>query len=80
MALILKKSSRPLVGKSGQEFHIPFLHFIKMSSFFKLGQVLKGKFGEYIVSKELQDTVWFAKYVYTSFQRLGALTSRLGTP
>ncbi|KAH9223391.1 kinase-like domain-containing protein [Leptodontidium sp. 2 PMI_412] len=32
-----------------------------MSSFFKLGQVLKGKFGEYIVSKELQDTVWFAK-------------------
>ncbi|KAE9973522.1 hypothetical protein EG327_009040 [Venturia inaequalis] len=32
-----------------------------MFSFLKLGQLLKGNFGEYIVSKQIQDTVWFAK-------------------
>ncbi|KAF1996578.1 kinase-like protein [Amniculicola lignicola CBS 123094] len=32
-----------------------------MSSVFKLGQVIKGKLGEYIISKQIKDTVWFAK-------------------
>jgi hypothetical protein len=39
---------------------------------------LKGKFGEYIISKQIQDTVWFAKYVQANFQCLQVLTSRLG--
>lgn len=34
-----------------------------MSPLYSLGQVLKGKFGDYIISKQIQDTVWFAKYV-----------------
>jgi hypothetical protein len=41
-----------------------------MSSLFKLGQSLKGKLGEYVVSKKIQGTLWFAKYDYpieTSF-------------
>ncbi|XMA12056.1 hypothetical protein WAI453_004847 [Rhynchosporium graminicola] len=32
-----------------------------MSSLFRLGQVLRGKLGKYTITKEIQDTVWFAK-------------------
>ncbi|KAH7379597.1 putative serine/threonine protein kinase [Pyrenochaeta sp. MPI-SDFR-AT-0127] len=32
-----------------------------MTSFIRLGKVLKGRLGEYIVIKQVQDTVWFAK-------------------
>ncbi|KAK1767970.1 kinase-like domain-containing protein [Phialemonium atrogriseum] len=32
-----------------------------MPSILRLGQVLRGKLGTYTVSKQLQDTVWFAK-------------------
>ncbi|PVH71412.1 serine/threonine protein kinase [Cadophora sp. DSE1049] len=32
-----------------------------MSSLFRLGQVLRGRLGKYIITKEVQDTVWFAK-------------------
>ena len=32
-----------------------------MSSIFKLGQVVKGKLSKYIITKEIQETVWFAK-------------------
>ncbi|KAH7402804.1 kinase-like domain-containing protein [Pyrenochaeta sp. MPI-SDFR-AT-0127] len=32
-----------------------------MSSFFRIGQLLKGKFGTYTVTKQVQETVWFAK-------------------
>ncbi|MCJ1255284.1 hypothetical protein MMC24_003100 [Lignoscripta atroalba] len=31
------------------------------SSLFRLGQTLRGKLGKYIITKEIQDTVWFAK-------------------
>ncbi|MCJ1403023.1 hypothetical protein MMC11_006245 [Xylographa trunciseda] len=31
------------------------------SSLFRLGQILRGKLGKYIITKEIQDTVWFAK-------------------
>ncbi|KAI9829991.1 MAG: hypothetical protein M1826_005164 [Phylliscum demangeonii] len=31
------------------------------SSLFRLGQVLKGRLGKYIITKKIQDTVWFAK-------------------
>jgi hypothetical protein len=36
-----------------------------MSSLFRLGQVLRGTVGKYTITKELQETVWFAKYVST---------------
>ncbi|KAG4431421.1 hypothetical protein IFR05_013090 [Cadophora sp. M221] len=32
-----------------------------MPSLFRLGQVLRGSFGKYAITKEIQDTVWFAK-------------------
>ncbi|KAL5329140.1 hypothetical protein ACEPPN_002650 [Leptodophora sp. 'Broadleaf-Isolate-01'] len=32
-----------------------------MPSLFRLGQVLRGRLGKYIITKEIQDTVWFAK-------------------
>ncbi|KAF2125973.1 putative serine/threonine protein kinase [Dothidotthia symphoricarpi CBS 119687] len=32
-----------------------------MSSLFRIGQVLKGRIGKYTITKEIQDTVWFAK-------------------
>ncbi|KAF4627689.1 hypothetical protein G7Y89_g10467 [Cudoniella acicularis] len=31
------------------------------SSIFRLGQVLRGRLGKYIITKKIQDTVWFAK-------------------
>jgi hypothetical protein len=34
-----------------------------MASLFRLGQVLRGKSGRYIITKQIQETVWFAKYV-----------------
>jgi len=34
-----------------------------MASILRLGQVLRGKFGTYTISKQLQDTAWFAKFV-----------------
>lgn len=36
-----------------------------MSSIFKLGQVVKGKLSKYIITKEIQETVWFAKWVHS---------------
>jgi hypothetical protein len=32
-----------------------------MSSLFRTGQVLKGRASKYTITKEIQDTVWFAK-------------------
>jgi hypothetical protein len=32
-----------------------------MSSLFRIGQVLKGRASQYTITKEIQDTVWFAK-------------------
>ncbi|KAI1669890.1 Serine/threonine protein kinase [Pyrenophora tritici-repentis] len=32
-----------------------------MSSLFRIGQVLKGRASKYTITKEIQDTVWFAK-------------------
>jgi len=32
-----------------------------MSSLFQIGQILKGKVGQYIITKEVQETVWFAR-------------------
>ncbi|KAK0114166.1 hypothetical protein ONS95_013667 [Cadophora gregata] len=37
------------------------LKTIFMTSLFRIGQVLKGRLGRYIITKEIQDTVWFAK-------------------
>lgn len=31
-----------------------------MSALYRLGQVLKGSLGEYVISKQVHDTVWFA--------------------
>lgn len=33
-----------------------------MSSIFKVGQVLTGRLARYIITKEIQETVWFAKW------------------
>jgi hypothetical protein len=33
-----------------------------MSALFRTGQVLKGRAGTYTITKQGQDTVWFAKY------------------
>ncbi|KAF2272540.1 STE/STE20 protein kinase [Westerdykella ornata] len=35
--------------------------FLISSSLFRLGQVLRGRLGRYTITKEIQDTVWFAK-------------------
>ncbi|KAH7323950.1 hypothetical protein BKA65DRAFT_555622 [Rhexocercosporidium sp. MPI-PUGE-AT-0058] len=35
-----------------------------MSSLFRLRQVLRGRLGKYIITKEIQDTVWFANLIY----------------
>lgn len=35
--------------------------FVMSSSGFRLGQVLRGRLGKYIITKEIQDTVWFAR-------------------
>ena len=32
-----------------------------MSSLFRIGQILKGRVGTYTVTKQIQETVWFAK-------------------
>lgn len=32
-----------------------------MPSLFRIGQVLTGRVGKYTISKEVQETVWFAK-------------------
>jgi hypothetical protein len=34
------------------------------SSLFRVGQVLRGTLGKYTNTKEIQDTVWFAKLVH----------------
>jgi hypothetical protein len=37
---------------------------VPMSSLFHIGQVLKGQLGKYTIIKAVQETVWFAKYVF----------------
>jgi serine/threonine protein kinase len=39
-----------------------------MPSLFRLGQVLKGRIDSYTITKELRETVWFAKYICTASQ------------
>lgn len=34
-----------------------------MASLFRLGQVLRGNAGQYVITKQLQDTVWLATFV-----------------
>jgi hypothetical protein len=38
-----------------------------MLPLFRLGQVLKGRAGTYTITKQIQDGVWFAKYVTCAF-------------
>lgn len=37
-----------------------------MSTLFPVGHVLKGRIGQYVISKQLQETVWLAKLVLPS--------------
>jgi len=50
------------------------------TSLFRLGQVLRGRLGKYIITKEIQDTVWFARWVhgmkYKSLMDYNALPHR----
>lgn len=54
--------------------------FDMSTSLFRLGQVLRGRLGKYIITKEIQDTVWFARWVhgmkYKSLMDYNALPHR----